>query len=236
MGFYKKMCPQSTPRLAFFWNKQPNVSQLARQHSIAISRLDRHIIVLIENPGLQQHSDPLNLAFLNSLPIMLQRYSRKNPTRGGRGYIFLKTLPQFFIFLLYPWKFQTKQSSILGYSTKLCQIPWKFQGQNQRPLEIQQLFFLGHPWKFHFVFIFDTPGNTISSNPPPPPPPCPCLDFFRNSPQGKVTEAGKFGAGNFSQLKLKPILFLSFTFKLYLRKDPYLTPEYGSLKIKHFRE
>ena len=57
------------------------------------------------------------------------------------------------------------------------------------------MFFLGYLWKFHFVFIFDTPGNTISSNPTPHPA---RLDFFRNSPQGKVTEAGKFGAGNFS--------------------------------------
>ena len=185
MGFYKKMCPQSTPRLAFFWNKQPNVSQLARQHSIAISRLDRHIIVLIENPGLQQHSDPLNLAFLNSLPIMLQGYSRKNPTRGGRGYIFLKTLPQFFIFLLYPWKFQTKQSSILGYSTKLCQIPWKFQGQNQRPLEIQQYFFLvtlGNSTSFLSLIPLEIP---YLQTPLPNPHPAPVQIFSGRAHKGR---------------------------------------------------
>ena len=153
MGFYKKMCPQSTPRLAFFWNKQPNVSQLARQHSIAISRLDRHIIVLIENPGLQQHSDPLNLAFLNSLPIMLQGYSRKNPTRGGRGYIFLKTLPNFSFFYFTPGNSRQNKAQFLdipqncvrslGNSKAKTKDPWKFNNIfSWSPLEIPLRFYL----------------------------------------------------------------------------------------------
>ena len=34
---------------------------------------------------------------------------------------FFENLPwDFSFFLLYPWKFQTKQSSTPGYSTKLC--------------------------------------------------------------------------------------------------------------------
>ena len=80
-----------------------------------------------------------------------------------QGYNFLKKPLEFFIFLLYPWKFQTKQSSAHGYSTKLCQIPWKFQGQKQKPLEIPHYFFLVtlgnstlfliNPWKFHMLFL-----------------------------------------------------------------------------------
>ena len=76
-------------------------------------------------------------------------YCRKNPNRWGRRgrlrIYFFEPPPsplEFFIFLLYPWKFQTKQSSTPGYSTKLCQIPWQFQHQKQRPLEIPHYFFL----------------------------------------------------------------------------------------------
>ena len=65
----------------------------------------------------------------------------KSKHGGLRIYVFGNPL-EFFIFLLYPWKFQTKQSSAHGYSTKLCQIPWKFQGQKQRSLEIPHYFFL----------------------------------------------------------------------------------------------
>ena len=62
--------------------------------------------------------------------LKLMCYSRKNPNGGLRisfediwiySYTFLKTtLPGISHFLLYPWKFQTNQSSIPGYSTKLC--------------------------------------------------------------------------------------------------------------------
>ena len=98
-------------------------------------------------------------------------YFRKNPNRRGVE-AFLKTLLEFFILLLYPWKFQTKQNS----TTKLCQVPWKFQGEKQRALEIPHYFFLVslagnstsfliNPWKFHMLF-FDTPGNSMSCTPP----------------------------------------------------------------------
>ena len=43
----------------------------------------------------------------------------KSKHGGLRIYVFENPL-EFFIFLLYPWKFQTKQSSAHGYSTKLC--------------------------------------------------------------------------------------------------------------------
>ena len=46
----------------------------------------------------------------------------KKSKQGGealRIYFFEKP-PGIFHFLLYPWKFQTKQSSTPGYSPKLC--------------------------------------------------------------------------------------------------------------------
>ena len=54
--------------------------------------------------------------------------------------------------LLYPKKFQKKKQAFTpGNFAKLCYTPWKFQGQNQRSIEIAR-FFLVHPWKFHFFF------------------------------------------------------------------------------------
>ena len=51
--------------------------------------------------------------------------------QGGGGALgftsFLKTPPfEFLHFLLYPWKFQTKQGFTPRNSTKLCYAPWKF--------------------------------------------------------------------------------------------------------------
>ena len=111
-------------------------------------------------------------------------YSRKK--NRGRG---LRT----FFFLLYSWKFKTKQSSTPGNSTKLGWMPWKFQGQKPRPLalslEILHYFFLvtlGNAtlflislWKFHkfhMLFLWD-PWKVHIFNPPPV-----CLFFFWNSP------------------------------------------------------
>ena len=65
--------------------------------------------------------DEINNYLLTILPNGL--FQKKNPKKGGGGswgYTFFKTPMEFFIFLLYPWKFQTKQSSTPGYSTKLC--------------------------------------------------------------------------------------------------------------------
>ena len=119
-------------------------------------------------------------------------YSRKNPNRGrggggSCGYTFLKKTLESFIFLLYPWKFHTKQSSTPGYSTKLCQIPWNFQGQKQIPLEIPHYFFLVtlgnstsfliNPWKFHMLFLGYHWEFHILNSPPPL-----GLDFLWNSP------------------------------------------------------
>ena len=75
-------------------------------------------------------------------------YSRKNPNRRVED-----ILLGFFTFLPYPWKFQIKQSSAPRYSTELCQIPWKFQGQNlNKLLEFPHCFFLVTLWKSSCVF------------------------------------------------------------------------------------
>ena len=77
------------------------------------------------------------------------RLFRKKTKQGRLRTYFFENPLEFFFFFLYPWKFQTKQSSTPGNSTKLRQIPWKFQGQKPRPLEIS------------YVIFFDTPWNSI---------------------------------------------------------------------------
>ena len=111
-------------------------------------------------------------------------YSRKKTKKGDWGHTFLKKPLEFFSFLLYLWKFQTKQSSTPGNSAKLCFIPWKFQAQKPRPLEIPHDFFLvtlGNStsfliklWKVHMLFLW-YPWKFHIFN-------LPCLVFFWNSP------------------------------------------------------
>ena len=71
---------------------------------------------------------------------------------GGLRIHFLENPQAFFLFLLYPWKFQAKQSSTLDIPQNSVWSLWKFQDQKQRPLEIPHYFFLGHPWKLHMLF------------------------------------------------------------------------------------
>ena len=103
-------------------------------------------------------------------------YSRKKIKRGDWGYTFVKTAPEFFILLLYPWKFQTKQSSTPGYSTQLCYLD---------PLDRNSKTKNKDQWKFHIIFSWSAlkiphaisliPQEIPYSQPP-------CLDFFWNSP------------------------------------------------------
>ena len=81
--------------------------------------------------------------------IVINYSKKKNRTDGDWGHTFLKTPLEFLIFF-YPWKFQTKQSSTPGKSTKLCYMSLKFQGQKPKPLELPHYFFLV------------TPGNSTS--------------------------------------------------------------------------
>ena len=63
----------------------------------------------------------------------------------------MKTPLEFSIFLLYPWKFQTKQSSTTpGYSTKI--VFDRFQGKAKNK----------DPWKFHIIFSWLPFGNSTS--------------------------------------------------------------------------
>ena len=110
--------------------------------------------------------------------------SRKKNNRRGEGL----TPPVIFHFFTLSLKFQTKQSSSPGNSTKLCQISWKFQGQKPRPLEIPHYFFLVtfanstsfliNPWRNFTCYFFDTTGNSISSILP--------VFFFLEQPNAKT--------------------------------------------------
>ena len=87
-------------------------------------------------------------------------YSRKNSNRGGWGYTFLKPPLEFFIFLFYPWKFQTKQSSTLDISQNCVRSTGNSKVKNKDPWKFH-IFFFGHPWKFHIFFLV-TLGNFTS--------------------------------------------------------------------------
>ena len=99
----------------------------------------------------------------------------------------------FVIFLPYPWKFQTRQSSTPGNSTKLCvgsirEIP-KPKIKTPAPGNSTSLFFLGHLWKFHLInpqkfhtyAISLIPLEIPYPQPIPTPTPPPCLVFSWNS-------------------------------------------------------
>ena len=89
-------------------------------------------------------------------------YSRKNPNRRGRGslgYTFLNTLPP--SLPLFPGIFHFSTLSLeIPNKTKLNS--WIFHKIVLEPLEVPRsksktpgnstLYFLGYPWKFHFVF------------------------------------------------------------------------------------
>ena len=90
-------------------------------------------------------------------------FQKKNKKGELRTY-FSETSPlELLGFLLYPWKFQTKQSFTPRNSTKLCYTPQKFQDLKPKPLGIphdfifitpgnSMLFFI-NPWKFHLLFL-----------------------------------------------------------------------------------
>ena len=95
-----------------------------------------------------------------------------------RTYFFELPPPmEFLIFLLNPWKFQVKQSSIPGNSTKNCvRSLGNFKTRNQDPWTLHTIFswssFLEIPLCFYLTprnstyYYFDTPRNSISSASP----------------------------------------------------------------------
>ena len=111
-------------------------------------------------------------------------YSRKKMGEGGTEEFFILTIPLLEIpdkTKLQPWKFQ-KNCGI----ARLCltwQIPWKFQAQKPRPLEILHYFFLvtlgnsslflTNPWKFDMLFLWYPWKFHIL----PPAPSCPVCFF-----------------------------------------------------------
>ena len=68
---------------------------------------------------------------------------------GSEDILFSKKKSGCFGFVIFPWKFQRKGSFTRGNSAKLCDTPWKFQGQKPRPMKIPHLFLI-------------TPGNSTS--------------------------------------------------------------------------
>ena len=76
----------------------------------------------------------------------------KSKQEGLRIYFF-ENLPGIY-FLLYPWKFQAKHSSTPGIpqNSGLCLEPLEISRPKTKTPGNSTLFFLGHPWKFHFVF------------------------------------------------------------------------------------
>ena len=104
-------------------------------------------------------------------------YSKKIQTGwwGTEDILFWKPPLEFFIFYFTHGNSRQNKAQPLDIPPNCVKIPWKFQGQKQRPLAIPHYFFLVtlgyytlfliNPWKFHNYF-FDTPGNSISSIPP----------------------------------------------------------------------
>ena len=109
----------------------------------------------------------------------------QNKSKQG-GILFFENPPEIFHFynLLLEISDKTKLNPMMDIPQNcVCQlasqITWKFHGrkQNKDPCNNSMLFFLGHHWKFHFVFnlhwkfhitwyFFDTPGNSIPSTHP----------------------------------------------------------------------
>ena len=94
------------------------------------------------------------------------QWAEEKTNRKSWEHTFLKILLKFLVFLLYLWKFQTNQSSTPENCAKLRYIPCQFQDQKQRPLEIPHNFFLVTP-RNSACYIFDSPGNSMSSINPP---------------------------------------------------------------------
>ena len=79
---------------------------------------DFHLKVIDTSLSPLSHTTPNENLVLSR--IQTASCCRKKPNTVGWGYTFLKTLLEFLYFLLYPWKFQTKQGFTPRSSTKLC--------------------------------------------------------------------------------------------------------------------
>ena len=81
-------------------------------------------------------------------------YFRKKTSRGVEGILFWKTPWIFSFFLLYPWKFQTKQSSTPHMHLEISQNCFRSLGNFKAKSQ--------DSWKFHITFFFFTVGNSTS--------------------------------------------------------------------------
>ena len=88
----------------------------------------------------------------NLLKKVVLDYSRKKTNRGaGLRIYFSENPPGNFRFLTLPLEIP-EQAFTPRNSTKLCDTPWKLQGQKARFTEIPHEFFLEYLWKFRFSF------------------------------------------------------------------------------------
>ena len=84
-------------------------------------------------------------------------YSRKNPNGAGGVRIYFFENLEFFIFLLYSWKFQTKQSSNPGIFHKIVLDPLKIpRPKTKTPGNSTSV--LINTWKFHMLIGIFTGG------------------------------------------------------------------------------
>ena len=92
--------------------------------------------------------------YFESLVLAALGYSRKKTNRDVEDIFFWNPPLEFLGFLLYYWKFQTKQSFTPRGSTKLCSIhPSEILKPKTKTTGNSTLLFLDHPLKlFHIAF------------------------------------------------------------------------------------
>ena len=90
---------------------------------------------------------------------------KKSRGEGGLRTYFFETPLEFFIYLLYPWKFQANQSSTPGNCTKLYYISLGNSKTKYQDLWKFHIIFSWYPGNSTCYFWYHCPGNSISSTP-----------------------------------------------------------------------
>ena len=106
-------------------------------------------INICRNNGIKTNYFTFILMIYWWLERYLSGYSRKKQTnRRVKDILCLKTSLEFLSFLLYLWKFKTKQSFTPQKLHKILLHP----SEILRPKIKTHMIFFDHPWKFHAVF------------------------------------------------------------------------------------
>ena len=77
---------------------------------------------------------------------------QKNPNRGGLRIYFFEKVPGIFHVLTLPLEIPDKAKLNTRIFHKIVLDPLEIPRPKTRTPEKSTLFFLGHPWKLHFVF------------------------------------------------------------------------------------